>query len=255
MAMFCHVQVCLPTEGHTRLAEARVLHGLEWLRRQGASPVLVPDAYAPLAVACSLEPIRTEAALYACASQIALQAAAMLHRDPKQICYLLCGSAIPADAQMQLLSLAASAGAIRFYGLPDARLRSRLWRSCGVVSQGEIPETMTTVALLFPGGSLPPADLTVDFTGECSCEGGILWRPSLLPPEGAMSRLPENADPCGFSAILWHCGAIQAREIRVQHLDILGAEPYNNRIVDCSNICTMQDTGGTFHAETIQIDR
>ncbi len=69
-----------------------------------------------------------------------------------------------------------------------------------------------------------------------------------------MASLPQNADPAGFAAILWRCGAIQAREIRVPHLDIRPAAPYNNELVTDFDLHNLQDTGGTFHAKTIQID-
>ena len=172
----------------------------------------------------------------------------------RQVCLLVCGSQISQEGQMQLLSLAVTAGAVRLQEPRCEALRSRLWRSCGVVPEGAVPPGLTPVALLFPGGQPPRAALTADLTGEGTCESGLFWRPGLLPPEGAMASLPQNADPAGFAAILWRCGAIQAREIRVPHLDIRPAAPYNNELVTDFDLHNLQDTGGTFHAKTIQID-
>lgn len=253
MAMFRQIQLRIP-EDRPELARQRVLRGLTWLRQQKVSPVLVPEEYEAQALACGLEPVRREPALQACAGQIAEQAARALGLELRQVCLLVCGSQISQEGQMQLLSLAVTAGAVRLQEPRCEALRSRLWRSCGVVPEGAVPPGLTPVALLFPGGQPPRAALTADLTGEGTCESGLFWRPGLLPPEGAMASLPQNADPAGFAAILWRCGAIQAREIRVPHLDIRPAAPYNNELVTDFDLHNLQDTGGTFHAKTIQID-
>lgn len=253
MAMFRQIQLRIP-EDRPELARQRVLRGLTWLRQQKVSPVLVPEEYETQALACGLEPVRREPALQACAGQIAEQAARALGLELRQVCLLVCGSQISQEGQMQLLSLAVTAGAVRLQEPRCEALRSRLWRSCGVVPEGAVPPGLTPVALLFPGGQPPRAALTADLTGEGTCESGLFWRPGLLPPEGAMASLPQNADPAGFAAILWRCGAIQAREIRVPHLDIRPAAPYNNELVTDFDLHNLQDTGGTFHAKTIQID-
>lgn len=256
MAMFCHVQVSIPETGHTGLTRQRLLHGLDWLRQKKAAPVLVPETLRQQALEWGLEPVCRKAALEACASQAAVQAAAALGLSLRQVCLCVCGDPLSELAQTQLLSLAFSAGALRLCGpATHSALRSRLWRSCGVVPEGPIPADLTPITLLFSGGQPLSSALTVDFTDEDNRKDARFWHPSLLPPEGAVSVMPENTDPESFAAILWQCGAIPAREIRVMHLDIRPADPYNNRIGDRSDFCTIQDTGGTFHAETIQIDR
>ena len=245
MAMFRQVQLHIP-ENRPELARQRVLRGLIWLRQQKVSPVLVPEEYEDQALACGLEPVHREPVLQACAGQIAEQAVRALGLELRQVCLLVCGSQISQEGQMQLLSLAVTAGAMRLQAPRCEALRSRLWRSCGVVPEGAVPPGLTPVALLFPDGQPPRAALTADLTGEGACESGLLWRPDLLPPEGAMASLPKHADPAGFAAILWRCGAVQAREIRVPHLDIRLAAPYNNELVTDFDLHNLQDTGGYF---------
>ena len=82
-----------------------------------------------------------------------------------------------------------------------------------------MPRGLPVIGLLLEGG-LPPEDalLTIDLTDGEGAPG--LWRPSLVPPPGALAQKPAGITDSAFAAALFSAGTLRSREIHVSRLDI-----------------------------------
>lgn len=228
MAMYCTARVELCPGWSGSLQNRRVGSALQWLQSRGVHEAVLPESWQGLAREYDISPIRAAGALEACASQAVLEACRGLGLPAGQVCLAVCGRRISQTAAAQILTLAKNLRTVRIFGEDNENLKARLWRSCGIVDRGPMPEGVPVVGLLLPGGEAPKeAELTVDLTRQDGAGEGLIWSPSLLPPQGALARMPQDADPGAFAAALLRVGAIQAREIRVSRLDIPDCTQYN----------------------------
>lgn len=233
MAMFATVQVTLCPGWSDSLRQKRVRAGLQWLRAKGARRVVLPEEWHGLTRELELAPIGAEGALEACGAQAIAEACGSMGLPMGQVCLAVYGRRISHSASMQILTLAKSLRTVRIYGEGNEELRTRLWRSCGIVDRGPMPENAPVVGLLLPGGEARGETLlTVDLSGGTGAGEGLLWTPQPLPPQGVLAKLPLGADPTAFANAFLQAGALQAREIHVSRLDIPDCTQYNKETVE-----------------------
>lgn len=234
MTMFAWAEVTLPDSWKDSLREKRVGTALALLRANGVREAVLPPQWHQLARAWEIRPISCRRALEACAGEAVLEACRGLELPLSEVCLSVCGRAIPAPVHGELLSLARSVRTVRVWGEDNDGLRSKLWRGCGIVDRGAMPRGLPVIGLLLEGGQMPrDALLTVDLTDSGEEEAGErIWRPSLIPPAGALAQKPEGVPDDAFAAALFSAGAIRSREIRVSRLDIAKHTQYNKEIVE-----------------------
>jgi len=236
-ALFMQVRVTLCPGWKESLREKRVSLALRCLRERGIREAILPEEWCALASRWEISPISAGTLRESCALQAVAEACRGSEVPLSAVCLQVWGEDISRPAAAQVLSLARSVRTVRVTGGGNDGLRHALWRSCGIVEQGAMPENAPVIFLCLSGGK-PEGEclMTVDLT-EGGGEGeGLWWRPRLLPPEGALSRLPEGVCPEALAAALLRFGAVQAREIRVSRLDIPEDTQYNRGIVDNSAI-------------------
>ena len=233
MAMFCHAEVTLCTGWSDSLQRRRVDKALQWLRSRGVREAVLPHEWKRQAADGGVIPASRRAALEACAPQAVSLVCSSLQLPMGQVCLVVYGRQISQRASAQLLTLAKSLRTLRIYGEGNEELRTRLWRSCGIADHGVLPDGAPVLGLLLPGGEArDDTILTVDLSDGLGSGEGLLWQPQPLPPQGALARLPEGADPAAYASILLQKGAIQSREIHVSRLDIPESTQYNKEIVE-----------------------
>lgn len=232
-ALFTTFTLTLRPEWRQSLREKRADRALRRLRERGAREVILPAEWYALARKWELLPIPTGALRESCAQQAVAEACRGLEVPLSQICLQVWGRNISRPAAMQILSLAKTVRTVRVTGEGNESLRNTLWRGCGIVDRGPVPENTPVVALCLSGGK-PEGEclMTVDLTERGEEGEGLWWRPRFLPPEGAAARLSQAVCPEALAAALFRCGAVQAREIRVSRLDIPEDTQYNKGIVD-----------------------
>ncbi len=231
MARFPVVTLALPARWKEPLREKRVRRALLRLRSRGADSVILPGKYCALAGELGLRPLTDLPAREAAAQAAVEELCRALALPLGSLAIEVRGQALSRRAADQVLGLAQSAGAIRVPDRENAELARVLWRSCGVIAQGELPPGMPRLTLAFFGAAEESAGITADLGAGLLEEAAQVWRPQPLPPRGALERMPEGCDPGVFAAALLECGALRPREIRVSRLDIPGDTPYNNEIV------------------------
>ena len=234
-AMFMQVRLVVCPWWKGNLQEKRVSLALRRLRERGIREAILPEEWCALARRWEITPVSAGALRESCALQAVAEACRGLGLPLSDICLQVWGKGISRPAAAQVLSLAKSVRTVRVTGDGNEALRNALWRSCGIADRGPMPENAPVIFLCLSGGK-PEGEclMAVDLT-ETGGEGeGLWWRPRLLPPEGALSRLPEGVCPEALAAALLHFGAVQAREIRVSRLDIPEDTQYNKGIVDNS---------------------
>ncbi len=231
MTLFRWAQVTLCSSWKEGMQQKRVGEALVRLRAEGVSEVLLPREWEGLARQQGLVPMSTRSALEACAADGVFQACQALGLPLSGVGLAVYGKAIPAAAHMELLSLARSVRTMRIYGEDNDSLRAKLWRGCGIVDRGPMPQGVPVIGLVFHGGGQPEGCLLVlDLTGEEEpCAPGR-YRPRLVPPEGALAQCPPGVPAHRFAAALFTVGALRAREIHVSRLDIADFTPYNKEI-------------------------
>ncbi|MBR4992337.1 MAG: hypothetical protein IKY86_05035 [Clostridia bacterium] len=234
MTMFAWAEVTLPDGWKDSLREKRVGAALSLLRANGVREAVLPPQWHQLARGWEIHPVSCRRALEACAGEAVLEACRALELPPGEVCLSVCGRAIPAPVHGELLSLARSVRTVRVWGEDNDGLRTKLWRGCGIVDRGAMPRGLPVIGLLLEGGQMPrDALLTVDLTDGGEEEPGErIWRPSLIPPAGALAQKPEGVPDDAFAAALFSAGAIRPREIRVSRLDIAKHTQYNKEIVE-----------------------
>jgi hypothetical protein len=233
MAMFCHAKVTLCAGWREDIHKKRVGEALLQLKARGARQVVLPRKWQDLARTVDLVPVNCRPALEACGVQAVLEACRGLDIPAGEACLAVYGTRLSSVASMQLLTLAKSLRTLRIYGEGNEALRNQLWRGCGIVDRGPMPENAPVLALLLTGGKAPgQAQLTVDLSDGAGEGEGLLWTPQLVLPQGAQAKLPEGASPVAFAAALLQMGALQPREIHVSRLDIPGTTQYNKEIVE-----------------------
>ena len=233
MARFCTARVTLCPEWKDSLREKRVSGALARLRERGVYEAVLPPAWYAAARQHGISAVSTGALREACAIQAVAEACRALELPLGQVCLAVYGRRLSPAASMQVLSLAKSVRTVRLCGGDHEELQAKLWRDCGIVDRGPMPENVPVIALCLNGGEPSGSCLmTVDLSEQGGEGEGLWWRPRLLPPEGALARLPADACPEAFAAALFRCGAVQAREIHVSRLDIQSDTQYNKGIVD-----------------------
>ena len=232
-ALFVTADVTLPAGWPDSLAEKRVAAALRYLAGQGVQQAVLPERWQPLAREYGLVPIRTGWALEACAARAVSEACSAAGQPLSGVVLAVCGRNLSRTACGEVLTLARSVRTVRVYGEGNESLRAQLWRSCGIVDRGPMPEDVPVLCLRFAGGQAgTDALLTIDLSGEAPPAEGNVWVPQPLPPAGALGRMPPEVCPGAFAAALLRCGAVQGREIRVSRLDIPGPTQYNKEIVE-----------------------
>ncbi len=235
-AMFVTVAVTLSTGWSDSLRQKRVAGALRYLAGKGVHEAVLPEEWLPLAREYDISPIRNGWALEACASRAVSEACSSLGISPGQAGLAVCGRNLSRTACGEVLTLARSMRTVRVYGEGNEALRAQLWRSCGIVDRGSMPEDIPVLCLRFAGGQArADALLTIDLSGEGEPGDGLVWIPRPLPPAGALGRMPPQVCPSAFAAALLRCGAVQGREIHVSRLDIPVPTQYNKEIVE--NYC------------------
>lgn len=235
-AMFVTATVTLEPGWSDSLRHKRVAAALRYLSGKGVHEAVLPEEWQPLAREYDISPIRTGWALEACASRAVGEACGGLGISPGQAGLAVCGRNLSRTACGEVLTLARSMRTVRIYGEGNEALRAQLWRSCGIVDRGSMPEDTPVLCLRFAGGQArADALLTVDLSGEGAPGEGLVWMPQPLPPAGALGRMPPQVCPAAFAAALLRCGAVQGREIHVSRLDIPAPTQYNKEIVE--NYC------------------
>ncbi len=231
MTIFPWAAVTLSHGWKDTLREKRVCRALCCLQAQGAREVLLPPRWEDLARRQQLIPMDDRTALEACAGAAVHEACRALELPLSGVGLAVYGKAISQAAHMELLALAKSVRTLRIFGEDNDGLRAKLWRGCGIVDWGPMPQGLPVIALrMRGGGESGEALLTVDLTGE-DCPGTEkTWQPVLLPPPGAMAQCPPGVPPHRFAAALFTVGALQSREIHVSRLDIAQITPYNKGI-------------------------
>lgn len=228
-SLFRWTEVTLPEEWRPALAERRVLAALEALRAEGVCRTAAPPEWRGAVLRAGLLPLEENSALEACAAQAVDEGCRALGLPPEEAGLAVCGRGISGPVQDQVLALGRRMRTVRVWGGENRELRARLWRDCGIVDRGPMPQGTPVIVLLLREGTPPPeAALVIDLS-----ENGAetlpqeAWRPDLLPPPGALKLLPPGLTPRSFAAALLDAGAIQAREIRVSRLDIGKRAQYN----------------------------
>lgn len=236
MAMFVTATVTLEPGWSDGLRQKRVAAALRYLAGKGIHEAVLPEGWQSLAREYDISPIRTGWALEACAARAVSEACGSLGISPGQAGLAVCGRNLSRTACGEVLTLARSMRTVRVYGEGNEALRAQLWRSCGIVDRGSMPEDLPVLCLLFAGGQARgEALLTVDLSGEEAEREGLVWTPRPLPPAGALGQMPKAVCPAAFAAALLRCGAVQGREIHVSRLDIPAPTQYNKEIVE--NYC------------------
>ena len=236
MAMFVTAAVTLPAGWSDSLREKRVTAALRYLAGRGIHEAVLPQEWQSLARTMGISPIRDRWALEACGARAVSEACAAMGITPGQVGLAVCGRSLSRTACGEVLTLARSMRTVRVYGEGNEALRAQLWRGCGIVDSGPMPEDLPVLCLLFAGGQAwAGALLTVDLRGEGERGTGAVWTPDPLPPAGALGRMPREVCPAAFAAALLRCGAVQGREIHVSRLDIPAPAQYNKEIVE--NYC------------------
>ena len=236
MAMFVTATVTLEPGSRDSLQQRRVAAALRYLSGKGVHEAVLPEGWQGLAREYGISPIRTGWALEACAARAVGEACGALGLSPRQVGLAVCGRNLSRTACGEVLTLARSMRTVRVYGEGNEALRCQLWRSCGIVDRGPMPEDLPVLCLLFAGGQAREGVLlTVDLSGEPCQLREAVWVPQPLPPAGALGRMPQEVCPGTFAAALLRCGAVQGREIRVSRLDIPATTQYNKEIVE--NYC------------------
>lgn len=231
MAMFCRVEVLLCSQWRDGLQQKRVRSALQRLKASGARDVVLPEKWAELARSMDMAPVSAKIALEACAEAAVKEVCRSMNLPFGEICLAVYGRSISQRAGLELLTLAKTVRTIRIYGEGNGELRTQLWRSCGIVDRGPMPEGAPVLGLLLAGGEVQGAPLMiVDLSAGKGSGDGLLWTPTPLLPQGAMSKLPEGADPAAFAAAFLQRGAVRAREIHVSRLDIPECTQYNKEI-------------------------
>lgn len=233
MTMFAWAEVTLADGWKAALREKRVGAALDVLRAQGVREAVLPIEWQALAREKGILPVNCRRALEACAGEAVLEACRALELAPGEVGLSVCGRAISGPVHAELLSLARVVRTVRVWGEGNDGLRNKLWRGCGIVDRGAMPRGLPVIGLLLEGGS-PPEDalLTIDLTGgEGEAAAGV-WRPSLVPPAGALAQKPEGVSADAFAAALFSAGALRSREIHVSRLDSTKHAQYNKEIVE-----------------------
>lgn len=233
MTMFAWAQVTLPAGWKDALREKRVRAALELLRAQGVREAALPPEWHALARETGILPVTCRRALEACAGEAVLEACRALNLAPGEVGLSVCGRAIAGPVHAELLSLARVVRTVRVWGEDNDGLRNKLWRGCGIVDRGAMPQGLPVIGLLLEGGR-PPEDalLTIDLTDREGAEETFLWRPALVPPSGALAQKPEGVPADAFAAALFATGALRPREIHVSRLDIAKHTQYNKETVN-----------------------
>jgi len=232
-AMFGHVKMILCADWSETRKEKRVTAALLQLKAKGVRHIVLPPMWHSLARELQLVPTDSRCALEACGAQAVLEACRGLHLSARETCLAVYGTKITPIAAMQLLTLAKSLRTLRIYGEGNEQLRGQLWRGCGIVDRGPMPECAPVLALLLSGGKTSGQPLlTIDLSGGAGDGMEECWTPQLILPPGARAKLPEAASAEDFGAALLQAGALQAREIRVSRLDITAPTQYNKEIVE-----------------------
>lgn len=231
MARYPVVTLTLSTRWKAPLRENRVRRALLRLRSRGADSVILPGEYHGLARGLGLRPLTDLAAREAGAQAAVEELCRALDIPLGSLGIEIRGGTLSRRAADQVLGLAQSAGAIRVPDRENAELARVLWRSCGVIAQGDLPLGMPRLTLAFFDAAGESSGVIADLGAGLPENAAQVWRPQPLPPRGAMERMPAGCDPGVFAAALLECGALRPREIRVSRLDIPGDTPYNNEIV------------------------
>lgn len=232
-AMFCHVQVTICAAWSEKRQQKRIGEALLRLRAKNCRQVVLPQEWREAARIAELVPVAARPALEACGAQAVLEACRGLGLPAGETCLAVYGARISPQASMQLLTLAKNLRTLRIYGEGNEPLRHQLWRGCGIVDHGPMPEGAPVLALLLQGGKLQGKPLlTVDLSDGAGDGEEPLWTPRLLLPQGAQAKLPEGASAAVFGAALLQTGALQSREIHVSRLDIPAPTQYNKEIVE-----------------------
>ncbi len=231
LTIFPWAVLTLPEGWKAELRQKRVTEALIRLRAEGAREVLLPPEWEGLARRLELFPMSRRAALEARAGRAVGECCRTLGLPLSGVGLAVYGKAISQAAHMELLALARAVRTLRIYGEDNDGLRTKLWRGCGIVDRGPMPGGLPVIALRLRGGGVPEGALmTVDLSDEDGQVGDRLWRPSLVPPPGALAQCPPGVPPDRFAAALFTVGALQAREIPVSRLDIAQITPYNKEI-------------------------
>ena len=233
MTMFTWTRVTLSDGWKDALQEKRVRAALELLRANGVREAILPRRWQTLAREVDICPVTCRHTLEACAGEAVLEACRALGLSPGEVGLSVCGRAIGPAAHAELLSLARLVRTVRVWGEDNDGLRAKLWRGCGIVDRGAMPQGLPVIGLLLAGGR-PPEDalVTIDLTGEEGEGEDSLWRPRLVPPPGALAQMPEGVPADAFAAALFAHGALRPREIHVSRLDITKHAQYNKEIVE-----------------------
>lgn len=227
MAMFTVMEVSLSPRWRDSLRKKRVAAGLRRLKAMGAEQVILPEEWEELARALELEPVLARSALEDCASQAVLEACRGLNLAPEAVCLEVWSGPVSHKMFMQLLTLSRAVGEIRLHCPGSGELSRRL---ASVREAGREPLSGgLPLTLRLAGGKPPAGPFVVDLSGEAA-QGEVSWVPRLLPPDGALARLPADVDAGAFAAALLGCGALQGREIHILPLDIQENAPYNKKI-------------------------
>lgn len=236
-ALFMQVRLTICPTWKASQREKRVSLALRRLRERGIREAILPEEWCALARRWEISPISAGTLRESCALQAVAEACRGIGLPLSAVCLQVWGENISRPAAAQVLSLAKSVRTVRVTGAGNEDLRNALWRSCGIVERGAMPENAPVIFLCLAGGQ-PEGEclMAVDLTDEGREGEGLWWRPQLLPPEGALPRLPEGVCPEALAAALLRFGAVQAREIRVSRLDIPEDTQYNKGIVDNSAI-------------------
>ena len=200
-ALFVTADVTLPAGWPDNLAEKRVTAALRYLAGQGVQQAVLPERWQPLAREYGLAPIRTGWALEACAARAVSEACSAAGQPLSGVVLAVCGRNLSRTACGEVLTLARSVRTVRVYGEGNESLRAQLWRSCGIVDRGPLPENVPVLCLRFAGGQAgTDAQLTIDLSGEAPPAEGNVWVPQPLPPAGALGRMPPEVCPGAFAA-------------------------------------------------------
>ena len=232
-ALFVTATVTLSGGWSDSLRQKRVAAALRHLSARGVHEAVLPEEWQAPARTYGITPIRLGWALEACASRAVSEACAGMGIPLSRIGLAVCGRNLSRMACGEVLTLARSVRTVRIYGEGNEALRAQLWRGCGIVDRGSMPEDAPILCLRFPGGQVrADALLTVDLSGEGERPEGLVWTPQPVPPAGALGRMPPEVSPGAFAAALLRCGAVQGREIHVSRLDIPAPTQYNKEIVE-----------------------
>lgn len=236
-ALFTQVRLTVCPGWKESLQEKRVSLALRRLRERGIREAILPEEWWALARRFEIRPVSAGALRESCALQAVAEACRGIGLPLSAVCLQVWGQNISRSAAAQVLSLARAVRTVRVTGAGNEDLRNALWRSCGIVERGAMPENAPVIFLCLSGGK-PEGEclMAVDLTEDGGEGEGLWWRPRFLPPEGALSRLPKGVCPEALAAALLRFGAVQAREIRVSRLDIPEDTQYNKGIVDNSAI-------------------